>query len=188
MKAASEMLSQAAQQQQQFATAATASSGTLRTKISLKGANGQAKQQTIPFLCMQPELPCKCVWVFVCTHMRAATSTLNGGANLLELYDIRPSSSTVPSLATYLSHLPGTMPDLTRQTDVGNTLRSLIDKPPITSKQIVPLSTTALGSFRLQPGSVSGVRARVCVSVLCTVTRQLYIICQHGHWRRTADA
>ncbi len=80
--------------------------------------------------------------------------------NLLDLYNIRPSSSTVPSLTDYLSHLPGTMPDLARQSDSGNTLRSLIDKPPITSKQILPLSTTALSSFRLQPSAVVFVLVR----------------------------
>jgi hypothetical protein len=80
--------------------------------------------------------------------------------NLLDLYNIRPSSSTVPSLTDYLSHLPGTMPDLARQSDSGNTLRSLIDKPPITSKQILPLSTTALSSFRLLPSAVVFVCAR----------------------------
>jgi len=118
--------------------------GLLRTKISL---GGRKPAVVLPFLLMKPELP--------------APSPINGSMNLLTYYGFdhawnkfcAPNRKLKDELSSFLPHLPGNI-DMPGNQD-NSSLRSLIDKPPITGKEILPLSTSALAGFKLQPGPIS---------------------------------
>jgi len=118
--------------------------GLLRTKISL---GGRKPAVVMPFLLMKPELP--------------APSPINGSMNLLTYYGLdhawnkfcATNKKMKEELSAFLPHLPGNIDTPGHQDN--SSLRSLIDKPPITGKEILPLSTSALAGFKLQPGPIA---------------------------------
>jgi len=63
-----------------------------------------------------------------------------------------PNKKLKEELSAFLPHLPGNI-DMPGHQD-NSSLRSLIDKPPITGKEILPLSTSALSGFKLQAGPI----------------------------------
>jgi len=117
--------------------------GLLRTKISL---GGRKPAVVMPFSLMKPELP--------------APSPINGSMNLLTYYGLdhawnkfcATNKKLKEELSAFLPHLPGNI-DMPGTQD-NSSLRSLIDKPPICGKEILPLSTSALSGFKLQPGPI----------------------------------
>jgi len=58
------------------------------------------------------------------------------------------------SLASFLPNIPG-INDLITHPVENSTLRSVIEKPPIGGKELLPLTAVQLAGFRLHPGPVS---------------------------------
>lgn len=57
------------------------------------------------------------------------------------------------SLSSFLPNLPGSI-DAPGNID-NSSLRSVIEKPPIGGKELLPLTSVQLAGFRLHPGPVS---------------------------------
>ncbi|VDN27913.1 unnamed protein product [Gongylonema pulchrum] len=121
-----------------------ASSGSLRTKISLKGGYSQLSL-VCPFHLMKPELP----------HQ----SVLLGSNDLLAEYDMSSayqrfcgSKRLREDLGSFLPHLVGNF-NFDNALEFSS-LRMLVEKPPITGKEITGLSASAMAGFRLTPGAV----------------------------------
>jgi len=57
------------------------------------------------------------------------------------------------SLASFLQNIPG-INDLITHPVENSTLRSVIEKPPIGGKELLPLTPVQLAGFRLHPGPV----------------------------------
>uniref|UniRef100_A0A1I7ZGA2 Mediator of RNA polymerase II transcription subunit 19 n=1 Tax=Steinernema glaseri TaxID=37863 RepID=A0A1I7ZGA2_9BILA len=121
-----------------------ASTGSLKMKLNLLQGKSQ---NSYPFYGMK-ELP-------------PASSTL-GSQDLLSVYDLTSAFNRFcgprklrEDLPSFLPHLVG---DLNLNSDIdkssSSSLKSLIEKPPITGKEINPLSASAMTGFRLQPGAV----------------------------------
>ncbi|XP_044734583.1 mediator of RNA polymerase II transcription subunit 19 [Chrysoperla carnea] len=115
------------------------SSGTLKTTISL-GKNPSIVHSG-PFYLMK-EPPEK--------------SELTGATNLMTYYGLEHSYSKFSGkkvkeqLSSFLPNLPGII-DAPGQQD-NSSLRSVIEKPPIGGKEILPLTSVQLAGFRLHPG------------------------------------
>lgn len=86
-------------------------------------------------------------------------SDLTGSTNLIEYHNLQHSFNKFcfgkklkESLSSFLPNLPGLV-DLP-PAGQGDTLslRSLIERPPVVNKELVPLDQTALTGFRLHPG------------------------------------
>jgi len=86
-------------------------------------------------------------------------SELTGLTNLMSYYNLEHSYHKFTSkkvkdeLSAFLPNLPGNI-DLAGSQD-NSSLRSLIEKPPITGRELIPLSGHALVGFRLHPGPLS---------------------------------
>ncbi|EDW76985.1 uncharacterized protein Dwil_GK21178 [Drosophila willistoni] len=116
------------------------SSGTLKTTISL------GKTPTIihtgPFYSMK-EPPAK--------------ADLTGDKDLMTEYGLHHTLTKFKekkfkeSLASFLPNIPG-INDLITHPVENSTLRSVIDKPPIGGKELLPLTPVQLAGFRLHPG------------------------------------
>ncbi|XP_004522089.1 mediator of RNA polymerase II transcription subunit 19 [Ceratitis capitata] len=115
------------------------SSGTLKTTISL----GKTPMilQTGPFYSMK-EPPGK--------------GELTGDKDLMTEYGLHHTltkfkdKKVKESLASFLPNLPGIYD--TNSNLENSTLRSVIEKPPIVGKELVPLTAVQLAGFRLHPG------------------------------------
>ncbi|XP_017957741.1 mediator of RNA polymerase II transcription subunit 19 isoform X1 [Drosophila navojoa] len=116
------------------------SSGTLKTTISL------GKTPTIihtgPFYSMK-EPPAK--------------AELTGDKDLMTEYGLHHTLTKFKekkfkeSLASFLPNIPG-INDLITHPVENSTLRSVIEKPPIGGKELLPLTPVQLAGFRLHPG------------------------------------
>ncbi|EDW70740.1 mediator of RNA polymerase II transcription subunit 19 [Drosophila virilis] len=116
------------------------SSGTLKTTISL------GKTPTIihtgPFYSMK-EPPAK--------------AELTGDKDLMTEYGLHHTLTKFKekkfkeSLASFLPNIPG-INDLITHPVENSTLRSVIEKPPIGGKELLPLTAVQLAGFRLHPG------------------------------------
>ncbi|XP_016982073.1 mediator of RNA polymerase II transcription subunit 19 [Drosophila rhopaloa] len=116
------------------------SSGTLKTTISL------GKTPTIihtgPFYSMK-EPPAK--------------AELTGDKDLMTEYGLHHTLTKFKekkfkeSLASFLQNIPG-INDLITHPVENSTLRSVIEKPPIGGKELLPLTPVQLAGFRLHPG------------------------------------
>ncbi|KAI1720247.1 mediator of RNA pol II transcription subunit 19 domain-containing protein [Ditylenchus destructor] len=122
------------------------SSGSLRTKISLKGGYSQLSL-VVPFYGMKSELP--------------AASPLLGSDDLITHFDLGGSYNRYcgsskklrDDLASFLPQVCGTS-NLSSRNDASCSLRQLVEKPPITGKEVAPLSASAMVGFKLAPGPV----------------------------------
>lgn len=90
--------------------------------------------------------------------MCTAESELTGATNLIVYHNLEHSYSKFclgrklkDSLSSFLPNLPGNI-DFTVGPNDTSTLRSLIEKPPITGKELIPLTASQLTGFRLHPG------------------------------------
>uniref|UniRef100_A0A914W2R7 Mediator of RNA polymerase II transcription subunit 19 n=1 Tax=Plectus sambesii TaxID=2011161 RepID=A0A914W2R7_9BILA len=121
------------------------STGALRTKINLRLGQVGTPTLVCPFYLMQRDLP--------------SSSGLLGSMNLLSHYGLDSTYNRFcgpkklkEQLSAFLPHLPGNI-DTPMAQDISS-LKMLVEKPPITGKEIAPLSSTALSGFRLNPGPV----------------------------------
>lgn len=86
-------------------------------------------------------------------------SELTGATNLMSYYGLEHSYSKFSGkklkeqLSSFLPTLPGVI-DSPGQQD-NSSLRSVIEKPPIGGKELLPLTSIQLDGFRLHPGPVS---------------------------------
>jgi len=135
----------AASEQGQGSTAV--SSGFLRTKISLKGSQSQLSLVS-PFYGMKPELP---------PH-----SKLVGSNDLITMFDLSAAYNRYcglgprkvrDELSTFLPQVCGTT-HINAKSEPNICLKQLIEKPPITGKEI-GISQSAMVGFKLAPGPVS---------------------------------
>lgn len=91
--------------------------------------------------------------------MFLAESDLTGATNLMNYYGLEHSYSKFcgkklkEQLSSFLPALPGVI-DSPGQQD-NSSLRSVIEKPPIGGKELLPLTSIQLDGFRLHPGPVS---------------------------------
>ncbi|XP_056637232.1 mediator of RNA polymerase II transcription subunit 19 [Diorhabda sublineata] len=115
------------------------SSGTLKTTILL-GKNPSIVPSG-PFYLMKEPPP---------------ESELTGATNLMTYYGLEHSYSKFSGkklkeqLSSFLPTLPGVI-DSPGQQD-NSSLRSVIEKPPVVGKELLPLSNIQLDGFRLHPG------------------------------------
>ncbi|EDO47496.1 predicted protein [Nematostella vectensis] len=82
---------------------------------------------------------------------------INGSSNLLVQNGLEQSyqkfcgKKVKENLSAFLPHLPGYIDE---KGTPENSLRSVIDKPPIGGKELLPLPSHALSGFRLNPGPI----------------------------------
>ncbi|CAK5075079.1 unnamed protein product [Meloidogyne enterolobii] len=126
-------------------TGTSASSGFLRTKISLKGNQSQLSLVS-PFYGMKPELP--------------PPSQLLGSEDLISLLDLNGSYNRYcgpkkpkEDLASFLPHVCGAT-QINKKADASCSLRQLIEKPPVMGKEINNLTAGQMNGFKLAPGPV----------------------------------
>jgi len=118
------------------------STGTLKTTITL-GKKPSVFQGGTFYLMKEPPEP----------------SELTGLTNLMSYYGLEHSYHKFTSkkvkdeLSAFLPNLPGNID--TPGSHDNSSLRSLIDKPPITGRELIPLSGHALSGFRLHPGPLA---------------------------------
>ncbi|CAB3401687.1 unnamed protein product [Caenorhabditis bovis] len=115
--------------------------GSLKTKISLKSGQGQI---VTPFHTFQLELPPK--------------SEINGSIDLLEAYDLGKLCHGLfnprrlrEEMSSFLPHLYGNLSFNVLQE--ASSLRALVDKPPI-HKEITTLPSSSMQGFKLSTGPV----------------------------------
>lgn len=115
------------------------SSGTLKTTILL-GKNPSIVPSGPFYLMKEPP----------------GDSELTGATNLMAYYGLEHSytkfsgKKVKEQLSSFLPSLPGVV-DSPGQQD-NSSLRSVIEKPPIVGKEIIPLTSVQLDGFRLHPG------------------------------------
>lgn len=136
------------------------SSGTLKTTILL-GKNPSIVPSG-PFYLMKepPGTYCICPLIigFIIAFL-SGESELTGATNLMAYYGLEHSYSKFSGkklkeqLSSFLPTLPGVI-DSPGQQD-NSSLRSVIEKPPIGGKELLPLTNIQLDGFRLHPGAVS---------------------------------
>jgi len=118
------------------------STGTLKTTITL-GKKPSVFQGGTFYLMKEPPEP----------------SELTGLTNLMSYYGLEHSYHKFTSkkvkdeLSAFLTTLPGNI-DTPGSLD-NSSLRSVIEKPPIIGKELIPLSGHALSGFRLHPGPLA---------------------------------
>ncbi|CAI4231269.1 unnamed protein product [Auanema sp. JU1783] len=124
------------------APSSSVSTGSLKTKISLKA--GSSYTVVSPFYTMKPELPLK--------------TPMLGNVDLLEAYDLGPSYSkyclsrkTKGDLSSFLPHIYGNF-NMAQAQEISS-LKHLVEKPPI-SKEVHVLTSNAMIGFRLATGAV----------------------------------
>lgn len=120
----------------------TSTTGTLKTTISL-GKNPSIVHSG-PFYLMKDFNP--------------DSMGICGSTNLLAHYNLEHSYNKFSGkkikeqLSSFLPNLPGVL-DVQQGNDQDNsTLRSVIEKPPIGGKELLPLTSFQLAGFRLHPG------------------------------------
>ncbi|XP_055862256.1 mediator of RNA polymerase II transcription subunit 19-like isoform X2 [Biomphalaria glabrata] len=117
------------------------SSGTLKTTISLAPGKTPAVIHTGSFYLVK-DIPDE--------------AEITGSTNLLNYYNLEHSynrflnKKVKEELSAFLPHLPGNIDSPGIQDN--SSLRSLIEKTPITGKELTQLSGSALSGFRLHPG------------------------------------
>lgn len=86
-------------------------------------------------------------------------SELTGSTNLLAHYNLEHSYNKFSGkkikeqLSSFLPNLPGVLDGVPQSSIHDNsTLRSVIEKPPIGGKELLPLTSFQLAAFRLHPG------------------------------------
>jgi len=134
-------------EQQQPQGSSSVSSGSLRTKISLKGGySAPLATQTSPFYGMKPELPTR--------------ADLIGSDDLLAQFDLSgvykkycSMDSVSEDLASFLPQVCGSG-SLNSRGDETCSLRRLVENPPRTRNEIRGLSASAMVGFKLTPGTV----------------------------------
>ncbi|XP_026473630.1 mediator of RNA polymerase II transcription subunit 19 [Ctenocephalides felis] len=115
------------------------SSGTLKTTISL-GKNPSIVHSGPFYLMKEPP----------------GESELTGSTNLMAYYGLEHAYSKFSGkkvkeqLSSFLPNLPSVIDGPGQQDN--SSLRSVIEKPPIGGKELLPLSSTQLSGFRLHPG------------------------------------
>lgn len=115
------------------------STGTLKTTISL-GKNPSIVHSGPFYLMKEPP----------------GESELTGATNLMNYYGLEHSYSKFSGkklkeqLSSFLPNLPGII-DRPGHSD-NSSLRSVIEKPPIGGKELLPLTSVQLAGFRLHPG------------------------------------
>lgn len=147
------------------------SSGTLKTTISL------GKTPTIihtgPFYSMK-EPPAK--------------AELTGDKDLMTEYGLHHTLTKFKekkfkeSLASFLPNIPG-INDLITHPVENSTLRSVIEKPPIGGKELLPLTAVQLAGFRLHPGPVS-----ICWTFSSSCSHLIHCLIQLPEQYRTTYA
>ncbi|XP_015915563.1 mediator of RNA polymerase II transcription subunit 19 [Parasteatoda tepidariorum] len=116
------------------------STGTLKTTISLGKGKTPAIWHSGPFYLMK-EPP---------------KGELTGATNLMSHYNLEHSYNKFcgrkmkDQLSAFLPNLPGNIDGPGSQDN--SCLKSLIDKPPIGGKELLPLTGSQLSGFRLHPG------------------------------------
>ncbi|XP_068680906.1 mediator of RNA polymerase II transcription subunit 19-like [Montipora foliosa] len=84
-----------------------------------------------------------------------AQTPLETNANLLVKHGVeqtyQKSKKVKESLSSFLPYLPGVMDE---HGGPENSLRSVVDKPPIGGKELLPLTGHSLSGFRLNPGPI----------------------------------
>lgn len=94
--------------------------------------------------------------ILLCTRVFAGECELTGATNLMGYYGLEHSYSKFSGkklkeqLSSFLPNLPGIIDGPGQQDN--SSLRSVIDKPPIGGKELLPLSSAQLAGFRLHPG------------------------------------
>ncbi|BFZ18863.1 hypothetical protein BsWGS_21902 [Bradybaena similaris] len=117
------------------------SSGTLKTTISLVPGKTPSVIHTGSFYLVK-DIPDE--------------AEITGSTNLLNYYNLEHSYNRFlnkklkEELSAFLPHLPGNIDSPGIQDN--SSLRSLIEKIPITGKEMIQLSGSALSGFRLHPG------------------------------------
>ncbi|EFN89979.1 mediator of RNA polymerase II transcription subunit 19 [Harpegnathos saltator] len=115
------------------------STGTLKTTISL-GKNPSIVHSGPFYLMKEPP----------------GESELTGATNLMAYYGLEHSYSKFSGkklkeqLSSFLPNLPGIIDRPGHQDN--SSLRSVIEKPPIGGKELLPLTSVQLAGFRLHPG------------------------------------
>lgn len=135
------------------------SSGTLKTTILL-GKNPSIVPSG-PFYLMK-EPPGKVSVLFINKSLKKwcfkGESELTGATNLMAYYGLEHSYSKFSGkklkeqLSSFLPTLPGVIDAPGAQDN--SSLRSVIEKPPIGGKELLPLTSVQLDGFRLHPGPV----------------------------------
>lgn len=116
------------------------STGTLKTTISL-GKNPSIVHSGPFYLMKEPP-----------------ESELTGATNLMAYHNLEHTYSKFSgkrlkeSLSSFLPHLPGYID--TPGSQDNSSLRSVVEKPPVGGKEILPLSSMLLSGFRLHPGKL----------------------------------
>jgi len=120
------------------------STGTLKTTISL--GKTPAIVHSGPFYLLKPEAP--------------SESDLTGATNLILHHNLEHSYNKFCSgrklkdqLSSFLPNLPGNI-DIPAGTNDMSSLKSLIERPPICGKELLPLTQSQLMGFRLHPGPI----------------------------------
>lgn len=136
------------------------SSGTLKTTILL-GKNPSIVPSGPFYLMKEPpgnSPPKSCCERFPLPCFLLGKSELTGATNLMAYYGLEHSYSKFSGkklkeqLSSFLPTLPGVI-DAPGQQD-NSSLRSVIEKPPIGGKELLPLTSIQLDGFRLHPGPV----------------------------------
>ncbi|KAI6184292.1 Mediator of RNA polymerase II transcription subunit 19 [Aphelenchoides bicaudatus] len=120
------------------------SSGSLKTKISLKNGNTQV---ALPFYGMKPKLP--------------PPSTILGSDDLIARFDLSSAFNRFcgpkkpkEDLASFIGGICGISSLNMSIKDPSCSLRNLVDKPPITGREIIGLSSSAMAGFKLAAGPI----------------------------------
>lgn len=127
-----------------FPSTGAVSSGSLKTKISLK--EGYSRPLLVcSFYLMKPELPQR--------------SVLLGSHDLLSKYDMGNAYQRFCNAKKMREDLNSFLPHLVGNFNFDSSLEfssltKLVEKPPITGKEISNLSASAMAGFRLTPGAV----------------------------------
>lgn len=138
------------------------SSGTLKTTILL-GKNPSIVPSGPFYLMKEPPgknglTISRLFYSFLTTVYILGDSELTGATNLMTYYGLEHSYTKFSgkklkeSLSSFLPTLPGVIDAPGAQDN--SSLRSVIEKPPIGGKELLPLTSTQLDGFRLHPGPV----------------------------------
>lgn len=167
------------------------SSGTLKTTILL-GKNPSIVPSG-PFYLMKEPPGKVCVFALFGTGVTRlllllfeGESELTGATNLMAYYGLEHSYSKFSGkklkeqLSSFLPTLPGVIDAPGAQDN--SSLRSVIEKPPIGGKELLPLTSVQLDGFRLHPGPVRCLQQRqntlnidfcFCLTIAVTGTIQI---------------
>ncbi|XP_043217809.1 mediator of RNA polymerase II transcription subunit 19-like [Amphibalanus amphitrite] len=118
------------------------STGTLRTTIQL-GKTGASIVHTGPFYLMKEP-------VVENENRETGATNLMNHHNLEHSYNKFTGKKMKDSLSSFLTNLPGVI-DTPGSLD-NSSLRSLIEKPPVVGKELLPLTSLQLTGFRLHAG------------------------------------